>query len=270
MQTLSTLEIVILIAVLSAGVSAATTFVVSYLIEWSVWRKGSKVHKMELSFDENEKNERFLKLHWGVIYIRDGRDDVVPKLSEREKWFARLKNKIIYFKGFNPKKAKIRFYRTLGCQFKCFVELDNLESYLFSWDDVPGNDSVRLLRYLQTDHDIDWAENAEISKSDDGKTIHIFKDENSAEIMIDEKKEKATLKISDGGTYDLKVKKENNKLNIYLELFTDLRAFLEANGYKEISKGKRYGRVWFIHNDTEKYEIVETSEGIPNNFLYPE
>ncbi|MCK4732263.1 MAG: hypothetical protein KAT65_07380 [Methanophagales archaeon] len=137
---------------------------------------------MELSFDENEKNERFLKLRWGVIYVRDGRDDVVHKLSEREKWFARLRNKIIYFKGDNPKKAKkaIRFYRTLGCQFKCFVELDNPK------------------------------------------------------------------------------------------LFKDLSGFLEANGYKEISKGKRYGRVWFIHNDTEKYEIVKTSEGIPNNFLYPE
>lgn len=179
MQTLSTIDIAILIAVISASVSAAIAFVVSYLIEWFVWFKGSKVHKMELCFD---KNERFLKLRWGVIYVRDGRDDVVPKLSEREKWFARLRNKIIYFKGYNPKKAKkaIRFYRTLGCQFKCFVELDNLDS------------------------------------------------------------------------------------------FEDLSAFLEANGYKEISKGKRYGRVWFIHNDTEKYEIVKTSEGIPNNFLYPE
>ena len=180
MQTLSTIEILILIAVLSAGVSAATTFVVSYLIEWSVWRKGSKVHKMELSFDENEKNERFLKLRWGVIYVRDGRDDVVPKLSEREKWFARLRNKIIYFRGYNPKKAKIQFYRTLGCQFKCFVELDNLE------------------------------------------------------------------------------------------LFDDLKNFLVGNGYKAVSRGKRYGRVWFIHKDTDKYATVETSEGIVNNFLYPE
>ena len=87
--------------------------------------------------------------------------------------------------------------------------------YLFNWDKVPGNDSERLLRYLMTAHDIGWAENAEIRKSDDGKTIYISKDENSAEIVIDEDKEKATLKIRDGRTYDLKVKKENGKLNIY-------------------------------------------------------
>jgi preprotein translocase subunit SecY len=77
-------------------------------------------------------------------------------------------------------------------------------SYLFSWDDVPGNDSERLLRYLKDAHNIDWAESVEICKSDEGKTIRIFKNENSVEIMIDEKKEKA------------KVKKEHDKLNIYV------------------------------------------------------
>ena len=87
--------------------------------------------------------------------------------------------------------------------------------YLFSWDNVPGTDSERLLRFLRDDLDIGWAENAEISKSDDGKTIRIYKDENSAEMMIDEKKEKATLEISDGKTHNLKVKKEDEKLNIY-------------------------------------------------------
>ena len=89
------------------------------------------------------------------------------------------------------------------------------DSYLFNWDNVPGTDSERLLRFLTDDIDIGWAENAEILKSDDGKTIRIFKDENSAEIIINEREGKATLKISDGRTHDLKVKKENCKLNIY-------------------------------------------------------
>ena len=87
--------------------------------------------------------------------------------------------------------------------------------YLFSWDNVPGNDSKRLLRTLKDKLDIVWAKNAEISKSDDGKTIRISKDGNSAEIIIDEKKEKVTLKTSDGKTCSLNVKKVDNKLNIY-------------------------------------------------------
>jgi DNA primase large subunit len=86
---------------------------------------------------------------------------------------------------------------------------------VFRWDNVPGNDSERLLKYLKTDYDISWAEIAEIHKSDDGKTIRIVKDENSAEIIINEKERGAILKIGDGITHHLKVKKEYGRLNIY-------------------------------------------------------
>ena len=87
--------------------------------------------------------------------------------------------------------------------------------YLFSWDCVPGEDSERLIRFLRKDFDIEWVVNSKIYKSDDGKTIKISEDENSAEITIDEKGKKATLKIPDVRTIDLKVKEENGKLNIY-------------------------------------------------------
>ena len=85
----------------------------------------------------------------------------------------------------------------------------------FSWDSVPGDGNENLIGFLRDDFDIDWAEDAKITKSNDGTTINISKDENSAEIMMDEKKEKAILKISDGRTYDLKVKTKYGKLNIY-------------------------------------------------------
>ena len=87
--------------------------------------------------------------------------------------------------------------------------------FLFSWDSVPGGDNENLINFLRYDFNINWAVNAEIRKSNEGKTIHISKDENSAEIMMDEKKRKALLKIGDSRTYDLIVIKENGKLNIY-------------------------------------------------------
>ena len=112
-------------------------------------------------------------------------------------------------------KDKLKFLKCgIKGDFKTIRDIVGL--YLFSWDNVPGNDSEGILRFLRDDIDICWAENAEIRKSDDGKTICIFKDENSAEIMIDEKEKKATIKISEGWTNDLKVKKENGKLNIYV------------------------------------------------------
>jgi tetratricopeptide (TPR) repeat protein len=88
----------------------------------------------------------------------------------------------------------------------------------FSWNKVPGNNREKLLRLLRDDLDLGWVRDAEIRKSNDGKTIRVFKnDENSVEIILDETKEKATLKVSDGITHDLKVKKEKGKLNVYSE-----------------------------------------------------
>ena len=110
------------------------------------------------------------------------------------------------------------------------------ERYLFSWDDVPGDDSKNkeLLKFLRDDLNVYWAENAEIRKSNDGMTISISNDENSAEIMINEKKEKATLKIRDVITYDLKAKKENGKLNIYEEIRKEVLGLLrEIKTWKE-------------------------------------
>jgi len=90
------------------------------------------------------------------------------------------------------------------------------KEHLFRWDEIPGNDRERFLSYLSNYRDISWVEGAEIRESDDDKTIHIFKDENSAEVTIDEMEEKATLKIGDGKkSHDLKVKKEGDELNIY-------------------------------------------------------
>jgi hypothetical protein len=86
---------------------------------------------------------------------------------------------------------------------------------LFSWDCVPGDDDEKLKKFLKDDLDIGWAENAEIRKSNDGKTLSISKDEKRSEIILDAIKKKATLKISDGRTFYLNVKKKHGKLNIY-------------------------------------------------------
>lgn len=89
------------------------------------------------------------------------------------------------------------------------------KEHLFRWDNIPGNDRERFLSYLSNYRDIRWVEGAEIRKSGDDKTIYIFKDENSAEIMVDGVGEKATLKIDGKKSSDLKIKKVGDELNIY-------------------------------------------------------
>ena len=134
---------------------------------------------------------------------------------------------------------------------------------MFSWKNVPGKDNERLLRFLWDDLDIGWAENAEIRKFDDGKTIRIFKDENSVEIILDEKEEDATLKISGGETYGLKVKKEDGKLNIY-----SLGISEKEKGYggyaRIVAKGTRYNPrkvKLFLNTLRIRREIADKSGG---------
>jgi hypothetical protein len=111
-----------------------------------------------------------------------------------------------------PGSEWITFYRVEDPE-KPVTAIHIKGQYLFNWSDVPGNDSERLLRFLQDDLNIGWAGNAEVLKSEDGNTIRIFKYDNSAEIKLDVPN--ATLTTSDGVSLDLKVKEENSTLRIY-------------------------------------------------------
>lgn len=86
--------------------------------------------------------------------------------------------------------------------------------YIFSWSNVPGNESEKLLKYLWDDLSLGWARNAEIHKSEDNRTIRVFSGINGAEITLDEHNENATLTISDGGAYDLYVNEEDGMLKL--------------------------------------------------------
>lgn len=103
------------------------------------------------------------------------------------------------------------------------TENQNDEKCLFEWDAIPGKDSEKLASYLREDRDIGWVECKNVHKSKDDKSINISKDENLIKITIDDKKEKGILEINDARICDLKVKKENDKLNIR-----------EVNSYKDM------------------------------------
>jgi hypothetical protein len=86
---------------------------------------------------------------------------------------------------------------------------------LFSWNNVPGKDSEKVLKFIGKKSDIDWMENATVEKSQDGRSIDVVNGKNSAKITISERKKRATLTISGGRTYKLEVKKENDERKIY-------------------------------------------------------
>jgi len=86
---------------------------------------------------------------------------------------------------------------------------------VFDWGKVPGNDDGRLRNFLKEKFGTGWVESAEIKKIDGGNAIKLSSDENWVKIRLSNDKDKATLKISDGKTDELEVKKKNGELNIY-------------------------------------------------------
>ncbi len=92
--------------------------------------------------------------------------------------------------------------------------LDDEEIYLFSWENVPGNESHNLLSFLKNELRFDWVENAQITKTGkENGTIRVFRHRDSIEIMLNN--ESALMKIGDLGCYNLWVKEENGTHNVY-------------------------------------------------------
>ncbi len=92
--------------------------------------------------------------------------------------------------------------------------------YLFSWDEIPGNDSERLIDFLKQNYSIDWVKTAKIEKIDDGKTIRVSVEKNFLSLSLNNEKTKVNLKIDDGRTNEFIVKTMNGKLNIYSKEYT--------------------------------------------------
>jgi len=95
-----------------------------------------------------------------------------------------------------------------------YLHDNNEDIYLFSWENVPGNESHGLLNYLKNELHIDRMENAKIIKDEVNKTIRVFTGENSIELML--YNETVLLKRDRGfEAYGLWVKEENGTHNVY-------------------------------------------------------
>lgn len=89
------------------------------------------------------------------------------------------------------------------------------KEYLFSWDEIPGNDSGRLIDFLKQNYGIDWVKTATIEKIDDGKTIRVSVEKNYLSLSLNNEKTKAILTIDDVRADEFIAKTMNGKLNIY-------------------------------------------------------
>lgn len=91
------------------------------------------------------------------------------------------------------------------------------KAYLFSWDEVQGDDSEQLKKFLETNYDVPWVRNAKIEKIDN-KTINISDGTNYLSLWFNNENMTLTLTINGIRTDEFDVMLENDKLNIYLKL----------------------------------------------------
>ena len=141
---------------------------------------------------------------------------------------------------------------------------NNEDIYLFSWENVPGNDSRGLLSFIKNELRIDGMENAQITRDDANKTIRVFNDENPIEIM--QYNESVCFKIgaNDCKNYDLLVKEENGRHNIYKRIYRNKHQISERYyaAYNLSIKNNGPNTIDFKLNDLrlhEGYRIFNTT-----------
>src|SRR5437660_1374491 len=128
-------------AITGAVAGAVAGLAVAVLMDRLSWLWGTRwlPHRVELLLPEpdDERFEFLSHLPWRLLYVRDGRDEVIERLSDRERWIARFKNREKRFhwtlspfvsSRSHTMVARVRFYKALGLQFKCFVDVEDEES----------------------------------------------------------------------------------------------------------------------------------------------
>ena len=108
-------------------------------------------------------------------------------------------------------------------------------SYLFSWDDITGNDEEKLKEFLKQKFGVNWVTTAQIVQIDNGKTIMVSFQENYLSLKLNDEQTEVNLEIDDGRTDKFVAKIENSKLNIY---YSSIKPWGELRKITSIDRNK--------------------------------
>ncbi len=102
------------------------------------------------------------------------------------------------------------------------------DTYLFSWDKIPGSHDEILKAFLKQKFHIDWVKTAEINKIDNDKAITLSSNNNLISLTLNDEKTKVQLRTSDGRADEFITKKEKGVLNIYKDSNIKLKIRIAA------------------------------------------
>lgn len=132
-----------------------------------------------------------------------------------------------------------------------------LMPYSVSWDEIPGEDSVRLVDYLEKNYNLNWIKKGKIEKINHDRTIIISNLNNSLYISLDYNKAKAFL-----GVYrydDLDIELDDSKLNIELPYLLSWYAIPGEDSVRFVDYlEKKYDLNWIGKGKIEKTDSERT------------
>jgi tetratricopeptide (TPR) repeat protein len=153
-----------------------------------------------------------------IHQINDDYDGALKSCNEAKKGFEKLGDQKgianTLFQIVSLYKQKNDFVKAHEKTKEAILALKKF-GYLFSWDEIPGNDSETFIDFLAKKYGLYWVKKANIDKSDDGKNINVTDEKKSISLNLNNEKTEVNLKIDDDRADKLIVMKEKGKLNIY-------------------------------------------------------
>jgi hypothetical protein len=120
------------------------------------------------------------------------------------------------FRGTEDETSFIERYLKIFEEIIDIVILNEISGmYLFSWNEIPGNDSDILIDFLKQNYSIDWLRTAKTEKINNEKTIRVTDGKNHLSLNLNNDNTRVNLTIDNDRTDEFIVKIESGKLNIY-------------------------------------------------------
>ena len=230
-------------------------FTEKYLFNWD-----------EISGNDSEKVIEVLRQDFGIDWAKRAK---IHKIDDGKTIRVSTKEKSLQLKFNNVKTTvslKIDNFRTQELNTKNengklnvykvnSLSLELNTKYLFSWDDIPGNDTVRLIGYLRRKYDVEWVETALIEKIYGGKSIKLYSKNHHISLKLEDEINKVSVEIDDHKIDEFIPKRENGKLRIYK--ITKVSLKIDDGRTEElrikVKEGKLYvyGELKFVLNPLE-------------------
>jgi len=165
------------------------------------------------TFRDLEKERTLLREKLKLVLIDIGMEDFIPdgKTSQEIGIDELGKSDIAIFLISPYYGSFIKECKVKDCKADCAMK----KRYLFSWDEIPGNDSLRLIEFLTRKFCIDWAKMGQIEKTSDGKRIRVTNGENYISLRLNNEITKIEVEIDDFRKDEFLVNTENGKINVY-------------------------------------------------------